>query len=315
MKVFTNAFEMEYSDRVGFNISEFWDYLISKSGDEFSFGGSKRLLYVHEYSTYYACLFITIRDERTFCSLKRGEELSMSVEHLDGNADFMDFNFFVASKIEINNCKFRGLYQSYRRSCSLIRFSIFFERMFRDFYNKKMREIVNSIKIKDVVAESTAKRRAGRILRGKLKVIPLVSRSSFQELISHLSEIRSFRYEYSVYNDREGIFIPARDIVKSKIEEIRFRQGEVQRVKNAIISVVRDNPGGFSWGTVIGRGEDGREFSFKLDINKNDFGVEEFDDVTAKLPSGPLSEFYRSAIFQDLIQIITDNDDIFGDHE
>lgn len=299
MKISMYGFSLKAGD--GITLPEFMQHLLSISSvvTEHNFSAHPRLFLFSDSPDpdFYAGLFVTIKDHKKFCKLRReGGAVTIKIDELGDDESLMEFNFFI-----INKKTNAGLYMHYHASCSMGQFGAFLRDRWNELKSSKIEQLV-----KDLIAdgkyksEIEAAKAAKKTFRRNIKLIPYFRPEAFRELLAEFSRIRSLEYPIATVDIGTQGFRPLRTQVKKATQRLVFDaatplQGLVDRIASF------QHLAGFRKGRVTGDDEDGGRYSIKIEGNLDKFDEADFDDLAEDLNIG-LDEYADSAVVRNLIK-------------
>lgn len=255
MKIKIFGFEVEVSE--GFTLDEFFSGF-----DGASISDADHILAVKKQSGFWLGIFLTIKDQKAYCRIKREQARFTLVPEKLGDDRIADFNYFI-----FNAETHRGLYQWYHQSGGVSSFCSFLKA----FYIKKRDEK----KDKALKALTTEKERLleAKKYRKSLHYSILCRADSIESRIKSLERVKNMEVSYSTYEPaKSDPMAPMQPYVKRRAEIVSFKKGATGVVK-AVASFAKHFTGERL--KVEGVDPDGHEQTYKL-LNDHDV-FEEFD--------------------------------------
>ena len=276
---------------------EFTKFLLDCDEGDFEFAGRSRIFYFSDDvdTEYYVGVLITIKDHKTYCSLK--DKSKIFVKATGANEDLMDFNYFV-----IHKESFRGIYQHYHQSCSLNQFGSFLKKRYNDLRSLKITEEVKAELAKTPSKDAEKLEGKKEHEYGAFKLEIEVRRESLKELLTELAALKSF--EYSVYSleAEENDFVPLASHARKVFRKVTF-------VKDASVITLAKGIGDFidkhklKEGRVKGRDPDGLEKVIDLLENPDYLNRYDFDDITVKIQGLDINDLKGNWLVTELLSV------------
>jgi hypothetical protein len=293
------GFILEFGKGVTF--TEFMGYLHSLCDQQIKYGEYQRLIYIGEKDNYYLGLFLTVKDQRKFCEIKEQDgEFKITVRSLQERSNLTDFNFFI-----INKSTARGMYQHYHQSCSLNQFGIFLNRQYED-----LRDVHVETELSDVPEDDKRQRKAvEKKYKGRLKLEVMVRPEKLEEILEQLEKIQFFNFDFATLVSKEPLFNPITKYVKKESHRLRFNTEVVaDGLGGHIASVVKSLA--IKRGRVGGLDAEGKERTFQLLENPDNFGNFEYDDLADETTLN-IKDVEKSPFFATMLDIATKNATMF----
>jgi hypothetical protein len=299
MKVSMYGFSLKAGD--GITLHEFMQHLVAISSvvTEYNFSTHPRLFLFSDSpdADFYAGLFVTIKDHKKFCKLRReGGAVTIKVDELGDDESLMEFNFFI-----INKRTNAGLYMHYHASCSMGQFGAFLRDRWKELKVPKIEQLVRaSIDDRKYKSELDAVKAAKKAFRRNVQLIPYFRPEAFRELLEEFSRIRSLEYPVATIDIGTQGFRPLKSQVKKATQRLVFDAATpLQLLVKRIANFQRR--AGFVKGRVTGDDEDGELYSIKIEGNLDKFDEADFDDLAEDLNIG-LDDYAASAVVRNLIE-------------
>ena len=269
---------------------------IANGGGEAKVGGYDRLIYLDEKDGFYVGLMLTIKDEKTFCQIKRdpSKATKLYVNKIGEQDSLVDFNFFI-----INKKTKRGLYQYYWHSCSL--------RQFLSLLRSKYVELADKADAADI------KKAGGKRAARAFAASPMFREESLDELLTNMESIKSFQFDYTAAFLPDDDASPLADSVTTESRSFKFKstagKGTIIKAIKAVIkseSVLNASVGAVESDVGL------RRFILEEERNLESYGNQDFDDVTAQMSTLPDPTMIKEALcIKQMIKAAKDNSLLF----
>lgn len=274
---------------------DFLQYLLSCNEGDFDLGGKRRIFYLQEHSDnkHYVGLLVTIKDHKTYTTLKAKK---IKISDVGKDQDLIELNYFVMHKKSM-----RVLYQYYHQSCSLNQFILFL-----NMHHRQKAEAWIEVELKKQDALPPKKRKSKRKLAqefGQLMYSVTVRPEDLPTLLEDLSQISTFEYPIQTLEVAgKKSTQPLSGHVQRIIQRITFnRDGTLNEKRKALLKYIKDKK--ISKGTV--RGPDSGDVPRVIDLCENAaYHAEyEFDDLISKLDDGDVTELENNEIIKELLMV------------
>ena len=274
------------------------NYLTAIKPEVFDFHNRDRMLFAGERDGKCVGVLLSLKDQRRFPEIERGEELKLFVHEAEEGRSPFDFNFFA-----LDPETGAGLYQHYRSSCSIHRFGDLMGRLYDDLARNQCVGDTNIL---------LARESGHRLRSDKLEFAVVYTRDNFEELVQRLDRAVSFQYDIVTQEDMSQSFIPLRPHAQLERRTVKFKSGT--RGVNIIDGIKALLPSAARRGMfrVIGTDDEG-------DICRVDFmspPADEFakDDVDSLADEVILTfnDITKSPYVDTMIQVLQDNPGLFG---
>ena len=219
------------------------------------------LVAVKKDGKYWCGLFLTIRDQKAFCRLRRQNQNFVLKPESLGADRIADFNYFI-----FNPQTNRGLYQWYHQSGGVGTLSWFLKRHYNEERDRQRDAALT------VLSTEEQKSEAAKRFKKTLHHAILCRQESIESKIRSLAKIKSLNFSVTTFvpaaNDP---LAPLSQYLKRKTEQISFNQSQGLVDKVAAFAASFKGPRL----TVDGVDDDGHEQVYKL-LNDHDV-FQEFD--------------------------------------
>ncbi len=289
MKV--KLFGIELRTGNGISLADFFSYLASSPQSSIEYNGHPRFLYVSESGDYHLGLLISTKDQKKFLELSQsGGDVEIVARDVSEGSQLADFNFFL-----IHKKTGRGIYQHYHHSCSANQFGYLARKHYEEFKTKRVASETG------VNSSETELKSARKKYAGTLEWTQMVRPETFDALVSHLSQIRSFDFKFSTISDKEPVFRPLSNIAKSVTQTFRFTKTvSINNVANAIKQALKMF--NIDRGRIDGMDSDGIAQVIFLECNLDSFGEFEFDAIADKMKKFLPKEFSKSWFMLEILK-------------
>lgn len=297
MRIMVQGFEWELGN---LDLASFHRYLADEGGEEFTASGQKRLLFATHSKPYYCGLLITKSDRQTSLELvNEGGAYQVRLRRDDGNAESMEFNSYIIHEITK-----RGLYLTYRSSCSLRVFGYVMRRLYNNASgDQRDIELGELSELEDEQAHWKQKQEVRKKYKtGQFKCLPLLDNPQLQTMLQQLKRIRGFEWAYANAVVREPLFKPVKNFVSTERGALRFSVTTTNpgKIRKAILDfIAKYSP---KSGKIVGEDASGNEETLVLTIKPQVFAELDFDEI---MHDGvmDLTKVDQSPLFEDLKRV------------
>ena len=292
MKIRIYGFEWFLGKNITFD--QFIEFLINNTSGKLI---HNRIFGLTERDAYFVGLFLTIKDIKAFCQLKKEEDrFIITPKLLEDQTKITDFNYFLITKKTG-----RGLYQYYHQSAAPNTFCAFCKKE----YDKLKKELIDAEVNKLESPTEYQKRKIRKRYQGSLRYATLLKPDSFENYIRTLKKVSSFEFEYSTLSPVMSAFRPLTPYTKRASHKVFFhnQSSTMQAIKDGIINIVRQ---GLRRGRVKGVDPEGNEVTYKLINDYNTIAEYEYDDVvpTIRIDSQKIEKSIKeSYLINEMIRI------------
>jgi hypothetical protein len=282
----------------GISLADFFDRLSSLKDSEIPFGEYKRLVYVGEDGEYHTGLFLTIKNYRRFCELKKNDQGKFHIEVREvatGNSA-VDFNFFI-----IHKDSGRGLYQRHYYSCAVGRFFKFCREHYNDLRDDRINRAIDDLGERP---KQSAIRDVRRQFKGGLQTSTQASGGKVKEMLEELKRIRQLEFTVTELSVAEPWATPLSGFVTGYTRRVTLAPGPIAQIRAAVTKSIDD--GHLENGRIRGDDSDDTPRIIQLAENADVFGEYDFNDVAAAM-AFDLSDLSQSAFLSEMLKKARDN--------
>tara|TARA_Y100000780_G_C13659852_1_gene408112 strand:+ start:208 stop:1002 length:795 start_codon:yes stop_codon:yes gene_type:complete len=250
---------------------------------------------------YHLGMIITAKDQRSFLKFRESSnDFVIKKEKLEGKDKLLEFNFFV-----INKKTNKGIYTHYFQSCSIRELGAIFKAYYYPLQTALKTKRFKESPSKGVIAQvERLKRSISDYFKGRLKFAIMVRDEDLKNILATLKEIKNVEVVVDAVKPsliRPGV--PLTDKARSVTQ--KFTIAKDWPVYDLIEDVVElSNMGPVKRGKVLGINNDDKKETVDFSKAPKNFGTFDYDELAEKLDDLHTSQFYTSAIFNDLIAVI-----------
>jgi hypothetical protein len=274
------------------DLNSFFQELATRPREPGRWGRFDRMLLVGERDGFRVGLFVTVKTQRKQCELKKDADGNFNIEvrKLDPNSYPMDFNFFV-----INTATYRGLYQHYYQSASLLQFGEYLKSQFSKVRKRMRRDELDNA-ANDAAKES---------VRTKFETSDFVFRAmarkaDIEKFLGDISALRTFQVTYESLAAFEPYFEPVKEQLIRQTSELFFTADTpVGIAKKGILAAI-EHFGPYK-GTIEGTDEHGGDRILHLEEKHLSFETMDYDEIAERM-TFKLDEFQTAPILGDMIE-------------
>lgn len=272
------------------------DYLILKSTHEIERIDYNRQILLTEENNYYTGLVLTYKNQRKNCLSKiQNGKFTIKVEDILSDDKLVSFNFFC-----INKKSLKGLYLSYRGSCSINSLFSSWQSYSSQLIKKNMRKELKALpQPKDNVKVNAIHKKYD----GGLEFSIIIEKSGLSDLLKSFNEIKSasFRFDSIDFTSTEMIGVEQ----FTRNTEVTFNisdsdKPKVQQIGASIGQVFKNLPG-ISKGVVTAVDHNKNERLIDLINSPCFFSEYDFDTIAAEV-NGLNNDNYTSNAIIDIIK-------------
>jgi hypothetical protein len=293
------GFEIE-TDSQDVTISKLMAHLAAHSGEPDKSRTVERRIFFDEATNknYYLGLVVTVKDQKRFCRLENNEgQIKITVENLKGDDKLMEFNFFV-----VNKRNGVGLYQHYHQSCGLNVFGTYLSSSFKLLCDQATNDEIQMQVKREGGLSSDKERSIRKKFSGRLHFSQLVRKESLEKILNEYKSLKSFEYEVSALDAEDRPGVPLSRYAKKIRQKLTFSKSwTVPVLASAIAGAIQIiSPRS---GRVYALNEFDEDVSLRIFDMPDNFGEEDFDDVTLKLHDLDLNAFGAHQVSKELVAL------------
>lgn len=271
MKVRIYGFEWQLG--MGITLDEFYDYLLTFSGQE----ASNKVIVLGQVGEFWTGVMLTIKDIKAYCAMKKeGGKFTITPQMLDSNSRIIDFNYFIVSPVTG-----RGLYQHYHQSAMPNTFCNYCATHYGKLRHDRITADIDSFGGDEVISPKD-KKEVMRKYKGGFGYSTLARPGNFLDSIKALKEIKEFSYEVSGLEDDEKEYTPTSKFAKRAYHRFVIADGSLV---SSVCESIKETLGIGDVGRakVVGIDALGSEDTYKLFNDYCTFEEFEYDDIVMKV--------------------------------